>query len=72
LEPYWPESFVSESRAGGVDVLAGQEVGNADREADDVATGGLERLGLFGHGHDRAGLGPAHPCGKLGQSENLG
>jgi hypothetical protein len=50
----------------GVDVLAGQEIGNADGEADDVAAFGLELLGLLGHGHDGAGLGAAHALGKLG------
>ncbi len=43
-----------------VHVRAGQEIRNADREADDVAAGGFELLGLVGHDHDRARLGAAH------------
>src|SRR3546814_19500768 len=49
-----------------VDMVAGQEVGDADREADDVAAFGLELLGLFGPHHDRTGLGTAHALGELG------
>src|SRR5690606_20847733 len=56
----------------GIDVVAGQEVGDADREADDVAAFGLELLGLFGHHHDRTGLGTAHALGELGHRGNLG
>src|SRR5690606_6499183 len=57
---------------GGIDVLAGQEVGDADREADDVAAFGLQALGRFGHHHDRAGLGATHPLGELGHCRDLG
>src|SRR3546814_2368725 len=49
-----------------VDVVAGQEVGDADRETDDVSAFGLELLGLFGHHHDRTGLGTDHARGDLG------
>ena len=50
---------------GRIDVLGGQEIGDTDREADDVATFGLEALGLLGHLHDRAGLGATDAPGKL-------
>ena len=49
----------------GIDVLAWEEIGNADRETDDVATFGLQALGLLGDFHDRAGLGAAHALGEL-------
>src|SRR3546814_21102903 len=49
-----------------VDVVAGQEVGDADREADDVSAFGLELLGLFARHHSRTGLGTAHALGALG------
>src|SRR3546814_8298497 len=55
-----------------VDMVAGQEVGDADREADDVAAFGLELLGLFGHHHDRTGLGTAHALGELGHRGTSG
>ena len=51
---------------GRIDVIGGEEVGHTDRETDDVATFGLEALGLFGHLHDRAGLGATDAPGKLG------
>src|SRR3546814_16495898 len=47
-------------------MVAGQEFGGSDRDADDVAAFGLELLGLFGHHHDRPGLGTAHALGELG------
>ncbi|HET7842990.1 MAG TPA: hypothetical protein VFL14_02490 [Xanthomonadales bacterium] len=50
-------------------MFAGQEIRDADREADDVAALGLQALGLFGDDHDRARLGATHPLGKL---EHLG
>src|SRR3546814_883233 len=53
-------------------MVAGQEVGDADREADDVAAFGLELLGLFGHHHDRTGLGTAHALGELGHRGTSG
>ena len=37
-------------------MFAGEEIRNADGEADDVAAFGLEALGLFGDRHDGAGL----------------
>ena len=43
-----------------VHMLARQEIRHADREADDVLARRFELLRLLGHGHDRAGLGPAH------------
>src|SRR3546814_11433572 len=50
---------------GGVDVLAGEEVGDADGEADDVAAFGLQALGLLVDQHDSAGSGAADPAGEL-------
>jgi hypothetical protein len=47
-----------------VNVLAGQEIRHADREADDVATRCLELLRLVGDHHDGAGLGAAHALGE--------
>src|SRR5690606_20249412 len=54
---------------GGVDVVAGQEIGDADGEADDVAAFGLQALGLLGDLHDRAGLGAAEAAGELGHAD---
>jgi hypothetical protein len=56
----------------GVDVIAGQEVGDADREADDVAAFGREALGFFGDLHDSAGLGAADAAGELGHADLVG
>src|SRR5690606_2146435 len=53
---------------GGVDVLAGEEVGDPDREADDVAAFGLQALGLLCDRHDRAGLGAADATCELGHA----
>src|SRR5512135_1205491 len=47
-----------------VNVLAGQEIRHADREADDVLPGRLELLRLVGDQHDRTGLGAAHALGE--------
>jgi hypothetical protein len=47
-----------------VNVLAGQEIRHADREADDVAPRCLQLLRLLGDEHDRTGLGAAHALGK--------
>ena len=58
--------FCQRIARGGIDVFAGQEVGNTDRETDDVVAFGLEPLGLLGNLHDRAGLGATDAPGKLG------
>src|SRR3546814_20897111 len=55
-----------------VDMVAGPEVGDADREADDVAAFGLELLGLFGHHHDRTWMCPAPCLGERGHAGTRG